>query len=94
MGRKPNNYNQILNIFQKLHNLYPSYNIGRHIATSLEGYPDIWGLSDKEILYALKKYKAQLELDVPRETDDRELQKIIKDGMNLSLDSLTEEEDY
>jgi hypothetical protein len=69
--------------------------MGRHIATALDDYGDIWGLTDKEILFALEKYKSQLELDVPH-TDDNELDQIIKDGMNLE-DILKEEdngEDY
>ena len=65
--------------------------MGRHLATSLDEYGDIWGLSDREILFALEKYKAQLEMDIPH-TDDNELDQIIKDGMNLD-DILKEDED-
>jgi len=42
----------------------------------------VWGLSDREILFALEKYKAELDMDVPH-TDESELDQIIKDGMNL-----------
>jgi hypothetical protein len=64
--------------------------MGRHLATALDEYGDIWGLTDKEILFALDKYKSQLELDVPH-TDDSELDQIIKDGMNL--DDILKEQD-
>lgn len=93
--RKASYYSQILTLLQQLHTNFPNYNMGRHIATALDDYGDIWGLTDKEILFALEKYKSQLELDVPH-TDDNELDQIIKDGMNLE-DILKEEdngEDY
>jgi hypothetical protein len=80
--RKASYYSQILTILQQLHAAYPNYNMGRHLATALDDYGDIWGLMDKEVLFALEKYKSQLELDVPH-TDDKELDQIIKDGMNL-----------
>ena len=80
--RKPSHYSQILAVLQQLHAAYPTYNMGRHLATALDGYGDAWGLTDKEILFALEKYKSELELDVPH-TDEKELDQIIKDGMNL-----------
>jgi len=43
---------------------------------------DMWGITDREILFALEKYKAQLEMDIPH-TDDDEIDQIIKEGMNL-----------
>ena len=65
--------------------------MGKHLATALDEYGDVWGITDRELLFALEKYKAQLEMDVPH-TDDDELDKIIKDGMNLD-DILKEEDD-
>jgi hypothetical protein len=88
--RKPSYYSQILTVLQQLHAAYPNYNMGRHIATALDGYGDVWGLTDKEILFALEKYKSELELDVPH-TDEKELDQIIKDGMNL--DDILKEQD-
>ena len=64
--------------------------MGKHLATALDEYGDVWGITDRELLFALEKYKAQLEMDVPH-TDDDELDKIIKDGMNL--DDILKEED-
>lgn len=88
--RKASYYSQVLQILQQLHAAYPTYNIGRHLATALDEYGDIWGLTDKEILFALEKYKSQLELDIPH-TDDKEIDQIIKDGMNL--DDILKEQD-
>lgn len=64
--------------------------MGRHLSTALDGYGDIWGLSDKEILFALEKYKSQLDMDIPH-TDEEELAKIIKEGMDL--DNIFKEEE-
>lgn len=68
--------------------------MGKHLSTALDGYGDMWGLTDRELLFALEKYKAQLEMDIPH-ADDDEIDQIIKEGMNLD-NILTEEdgEDY
>lgn len=89
---KPNDYYRVLALLQQLHISYPGYNMGRHIATALDEYGDVWGLSDRELLFAFDKYKAELELDVPH-TDESEIDQIIKDGMNLE-NILKEEEEY
>ena len=94
MGRKPNNYNEIIHVLQELHKQYPTFNMARHITTALDGYSDIWGVPDKEFLVALEKYKIQQELYESPITEGKQLQKIIDDGMNLE-DVLEEnEEDY
>jgi hypothetical protein len=64
--------------------------MGRHIATALDEYGDVWGLSDREILFALEKYKSELDMDVPH-TDESEIDQIIKEGMNL--ENILKEED-
>lgn len=78
--KKPQHYNKVIKIIEALHAKYPNYNMGRHLSTALDGY-DLWSLSDKEMLFALTKYSAELEFDIPHE-DNIEL--IIKDGMNLN----------
>lgn len=88
--RKPNHYDEALQILQELHSLYPHYGMGRHLSTALADYGDVWGLTDKELVFALQKYMSQLEMDVPHE-DDEEIEKIIRDGMDL--DNLFKEED-
>jgi hypothetical protein len=92
MNKKNNHYNDALHILQELHKSFPTYNLGRHLATALSDYGDIWGMTDKELVYALNKYKAELEMDIPH-TDESELEKIIKEGMDLD-NILKEEEDY
>jgi hypothetical protein len=87
---KRNHYNEVIHILQELHKAYPTYNLGKHLATALDEYGDVWGMTDKELEYALYKYKSQLEMDVPH-TDESELDKIIKDGMDL--DNILKQDD-
>jgi hypothetical protein len=89
MSRKPTPYNQILHLLHDLHKRFPTFNMGRHLATALDGYGDVWGLTDKELLFALEKYMAELDMDVLRE-DESEIDRIIKDGMDL--DNILKEE--
>jgi hypothetical protein len=56
----------------------------------MDEYSDVWGVSDKEFLYAIQKYEIELNIDGPH-IDDKEIEEIIKDGMNL--DSIFEEEE-
>jgi len=90
--RSPNYYRQILQILERLRKAHPTYNIGRHISTALDGYDDIWGVSDKEFLFALEKYELALNIDVDH-VDEEEIEKIIKDGMNLERTLFEEEEE-
>jgi hypothetical protein len=64
--------------------------MGRHISTALDEYTDVWGVNDREFLYAIQKYEIELNIDGPH-IDDEEIEEIIKDGMNL--DSMFEEEE-
>ena len=90
MAKQPNYYRQIIQTLVRLQKAYPTYNIGRHISTALHEYTDVWGVSDREFLYAIQKYEIELNIDGPH-LDDDEIEKIIKDGMNL--DSMFEEEE-
>jgi hypothetical protein len=88
-------YKQILVTLEKLHKAHPTYNMGKHISTALDG-SDIWGVSDKELLISLKKYEANLEIDI-NHADDEDIENIIKDGMNLGgifSNDVEEEEEY
>ena len=87
---KSNDYYKVLALLQQLQISYPNYNMGKHISTALDEYGDVWGLTDRELLFAFEKYKAELDMDVPH-TDESELDQIIKDGMNL--ENILKEED-
>ena len=90
MSKKPNYYNKVLHILQELHTMFPQYNMGKHLATVVDECGNIWGVSDKELAYALAKYKGQLEMDV-KIGDDFDIDSIIKEG--LDLDNLFKEEE-
>jgi hypothetical protein len=93
MSRKINTqFTQIISLLNDLHKSFPTYNVGRHLSTALEGYGDVWGMTDKELLYALNKYKTELDLDMPHSLDV-DIQDIIQQGMNLD-NILDEEEEY
>ena len=92
MSRQPNYYRKIINVLERLRKAHPTYNIGRHISTALDGYDDIWGVTDKEFLFALEKYELALNMDIDH-IDQEEIEKIIKDGMNLERTLFEEEED-
>lgn len=77
---------------ESLRKAHPTYNIGRHISTALDGYDDMWGVTDKEFLFALEKYELALNMDVDH-IDQEEIDKIIKDGMNLERMFEEEEEE-
>jgi hypothetical protein len=87
-----NYYNQIITALKRLKKTHPTYNIGRHLSTALDGYSDMWGITDKEFLFAIQKYEIELNMDHPH-IDEEELEKIIKDGMNLERMFLEEEEE-
>lgn len=88
---KPNYYNEIITYLQELKEVFPDYSMGKHLSTIIDEYGDIWGITDKELSYALKKYKAQLEMYVPEHEEN--IEEIIKDGMNLSTSSLIQQDE-
>jgi hypothetical protein len=87
-----NYYNRILKLLGDLKISHPNYNIGKHLATSLDDIElkNVWGMSDETLYEKIKDYQISLELDVNH--DDSEIEKILKDGMHLN-DILNEESD-
>jgi hypothetical protein len=89
MTKKPKHYNQVIKLLQQLQTSYPDYNMGRHLSTALADYGDFWGISDRELLFALTKYKSQIDMDFPHLEGD--IDDIIKEAQNLET-ILKEEE--
>lgn len=87
--KRLNHYRQIIQILEHLHKAHPTYNMGRHISTAIDG-SELWGVSDKELFLSLQRYEASLEMDIDH-IDQEEIEAIIKDGMNLGR--LFEEEE-
>ena len=88
--RQPNYYRKILHVLESLHKAHPFYNMGQHLSTAMDG-SELWGVTDKELLLALEKYEASLEMDVNH--NEEEIEEIIKDGMNLERTLFEEEEE-
>ena len=56
-------------------------NIGKHIATALDG-EDVWSITDKKFYQLISNYQAQLDI-VEVEDDNFEVDKIIRDGLSI-----------
>lgn len=91
MSRQPHPYNQILQLLKQLHTDHPRHTIGMHLSTALDAYGDLWTISDKEFLFALEKYQAELEMDRCERTEE-EIEKIISEGQDIE-NILNNEED-
>jgi len=92
MRKKKTNYSEVLEILEELKDSYPTTPISQHIYGALVEYGNFWGISDKEVAFALKKYKSEMELNI---VSDKEVEKIVEEGKNLSnlfLDDEGEEE--
>lgn len=93
---KKNYVNAFCETIKTLHKQYPNQNIGRHLEAALEGY-SLFGISDKELSYAMDKYIQTLEIDPI--ASEAEVDKIIRDTEKFfsrgtfSLEE-DEEEDY
>lgn len=87
-----NYYKECLKILDNLHKSHPSFSLGRHLSTALSDYGDVWGMPNKEFLYALRKYEAEMELNNGKASShEKFVDKIVKDAMDI--DNLLNEED-
>lgn len=94
---KKNYVNAFCDTIKELHKKYPAQNIGKHLDHALADYPSLFGISDKELSFAMDKYVFTLENDPI--ASEAEVDKIIRDTERLfsrgtfSLDD-EEEEDF
>jgi len=72
---------KIINIIDLLKKTHPKMNIGKHIATALDG-EDVWSISDKKFYNLLNDYQAKLDA-VELLDDNFDLNKIIEVGMSM-----------
>lgn len=79
--KKNQHYNEAISVLQELKKTHPSLTLGQTLSFIVYEYGDVWGLSDKEFLFALEKYKASLELDFEHSSSD--IDDIINDAMDL-----------
>lgn len=91
---KKSDYEKSVALLLDLRKKYPNQSLGRHIGMALSDYGDIQWVSDKEMKFALEKYMAELELDMTPLTTGKQLDKILKDGEDLTHIFDDQEDDY
>tara|TARA_A100001391_G_scaffold202072_2_gene190673 strand:+ start:452 stop:688 length:237 start_codon:yes stop_codon:yes gene_type:complete len=69
---------ETLNLLKQNH---PKVNVGKHIATALDGH-DVWSITDKKFHELLSDYQSQLDV-VGVSDDNFDVDKIIKDGLSI-----------
>ncbi len=92
---KKNYINEFCNSVKELHKLYPTQCLGRHLDAALADYSSLFGVSDKELAFAMDKYLLTLEIDPI--ASEAEVDRIIREGSNLDkilFDENEDEEDY
>ena len=89
-----NYYKESLTLLEKLHKTYPSFSIARNISTATADYGDIWGMTNKEFLFALQKYETELSLDEKFIVDKDFIKQIEEDGLHIEDSFKEEEEEY
>ena len=85
---------EALKVLKELVKAYPNQTLSSHITLALEEYSkDTW-VSDKELYFAIEKYRCEKELDTTPLIRQEEVDEIYNDSMNLSIEDLLDEEDY
>ena len=56
--------NEVIRILKDLHEAYPHQGICRHIMDATTDYPNLWIMDNKELAFALDKYKLELEMNI------------------------------
>lgn len=88
---RKNDYKAIVDKLLELKKEHPTYNFGRHISLAFAEYGDIWGLSDKEALFALEKYEVEINMDSDKIASTEYMDKLFKDVEDF--DNILNEED-
>ena len=94
MKGKVNYTNKVIKILQELHSQYPTLGLGRHLSTALSDYGDYWGISDKELSFALEKYKTQMDLDENEVVSEEYVDMIKKDAEDIGNILKEDEDEY
>lgn len=87
-----NYYKECLKLLDSLHISHPSFSLGRHLSTAFSDYGDVWNITNKEMLYALQKYQAEMDLNnVKTKSHEQFVDRVIKDAMDI--DNILRDED-
>lgn len=84
-------YHKILTTLKGLKDVHPEVTMGKHLATILDEQ-EVWGMSDKELSKLVDEYSRSVALDKIRHPD-KEIDKIIDEGLHLDRFKLYEEAD-
>jgi hypothetical protein len=79
---KENYQNEIFSLLKELKKKYPNFSIGRHISSCIENNEQLWGMTDKELYYQLKRYSLELSID-EKVNANFDIDEIIKDGESM-----------
>lgn len=90
MRKRTTQLKEIISIIDSLCREYPSHNLGRHLSLALSDYPDLFSVSDGEILFAFQKYQTELSLDYQQAAPEEYVRKIEEDASHL-FDRQTDE---
>jgi len=72
---------KIFTILLVLKEQYPNEGLLKFIVEATTDYKNLWLLSDKELLFVLEKYQAELEMNL---ASPEEVDRIIKDAEQLT----------
>lgn len=81
MSKKKSEFNEFLEILRELKKAFPTTPISNHISSAIDG--DIWGTSDQELVYQLKKYAALQDFDHTPKIDDVDVEKLWEQSKDL-----------
>lgn len=90
MKKHKSTYEEALSILHNLKEEYPGTLLSQHLSIALSDYGNFWGISDKELLFALTKYQSEMEINM---VPEREVEKIVEEGKNLEKLFQEDEED-
>lgn len=90
---KRDTFQNVTKKLEDIHKEHPTYSFGAVISIAFSEYGDIWGITNKEALFALEKYESELELDNDKIVSPDYLSKLQKDVENFDHILDEEEED-
>lgn len=93
---KPNYIKKFEKLLTELLKEHPELRIGQIFSLAFSSYNDTFHVSDKEMYYALEKYKTELDLDVQHVAPDEYVRQIQEDANHLfdTIEDDEQEEEY
>lgn len=93
MGKTAANYPRKFDkLLAEIRREHPELRTGQIFSLAFSSYNDTFHVSEKEMFYALEKYKTELDLDVQHVAPDEYVQQIQEDANHL-FDVIDEDEE-